>query len=79
MLRPTVRDAWRVALHRSLGSVAGVILVVLLAVSLPKELPLQVPAIVLGITTVLIAIHHGHPAPDGDGAHGHDRFVLLRP
>jgi uncharacterized membrane protein YccC len=29
---------------------------------LPKELPLQVPAIVLGITTVLIAIHHGHPA-----------------
>jgi uncharacterized membrane protein YccC len=62
MLQPFVRDAWRVALHRNLGSVAGVIMVVLLAPSLSKELPLQLPAIVLCITTVLIAIRHGHPA-----------------
>ena len=62
VLRPFVRDAWKVALHRSLGSIAGVILVVLLALTLPKELPLQVPAIVLGVATALIAIRHGHPA-----------------
>ena len=62
VLRPFVRDAWKVALHRSLGTVAGVLLVVALAAALPPGLPLQVPAIVLGAVTALIAIRHGHPA-----------------
>ncbi len=62
VLRPFVRDAWTVALHRSLGTVAGVLLVVALAAVLPPGLPLQVPAIVLGAVTALIAIRHGHPA-----------------
>jgi hypothetical protein len=62
VLRPFVRDAWKVALHRSLGTVAGVLLVVVLAAVLPPGLPLQVPAIVLGAVTALIAIRHGHPA-----------------
>lgn len=62
VLRPFVRDSWKVALHRSLGTVAGVLLVVSLAFILPKGLPLQVPAIVLAVVTVLIAIKRGHPA-----------------
>jgi hypothetical protein len=62
VLRPFVRDAWKVALHRSLGTVAGVVLVVALAAALPPGLPLQVPAILLGAVTALIAIRHGHPA-----------------
>lgn len=50
------------ALHRSLGSLAGVLLVVALAFVLPKTMPLQVPAISLGVITALNAIRHGHPA-----------------
>ncbi len=62
VLRPIVRDAWKVALHRSLGTIAGVLLVMVLALLLPKSLPLQGPAIVLGVITAMIAIRRGHPA-----------------
>ena len=62
VLRPFVRDAWKVALHRSLGTLAGVVLVMVLAVLLPKDLPLQFPAIAAGVITALIAIRRGHPA-----------------
>ena len=62
VLRPIVRDAWKVALHRSLGTIAGVLLVMVLALFLPKSLPLQGPAIVLGVITAMIAIRRGHPA-----------------
>lgn len=62
VLRPFVQDAWRVALHRSLGSLAGVLLVLVLAFILPPELPLQLPAIALGGTTALLAIRRCHPA-----------------
>ena len=62
VLRPFVRDAWKVALHRSLGTIAGVLLVMLLALLLPKTLPLQVPAVVLGVITAMVAIRRGHPA-----------------
>ena len=62
VLRPFVKDAWRVALHRSLGSFGGVLLVLLLAINLPAGWPLQVPAIAFGTTTALIATKHGHPA-----------------
>jgi hypothetical protein len=62
VLRPFVRDSWKVALHRSLGTVAGVLLVMVLALLLPKALPLQVPAIVVGVITAMIAIRRGHPA-----------------
>ena len=62
VLRPFVRDAWRVALHRSIGTLAGVLLVVALAGVLPQALPLQVPAVLLATLTVLIISRHGHPA-----------------
>ena len=62
VLRPFVRDAWKVALHRSLGTIAGVLLVMLLALLLPKSLPLQVPALAVGVITAMIAIRRGHPA-----------------
>lgn len=62
VLKPFVRDSWRVALHRSLGTLAGVVLVVLLALTLPPTLPLQVPAIALAVITATIAARHGHPA-----------------
>ena len=50
------------ALHRSLGTIAGVLLVMVLALLLPKSVPLQVPAVVLGAITAMIAIRRGHPA-----------------
>jgi uncharacterized membrane protein YccC len=62
VLRPFVRDAWKVALHRSLGTLVGVLLVMVLAVLLPKGLPLQLPAIAAGVITAMIAIRRGHPA-----------------
>lgn len=62
VLRPFVRDAWRVALHRSLGTLAGVALVIVLAPALPHSLPLQVPAIALAALTAAIAARQGHPA-----------------
>ncbi|WP_411867555.1 FUSC family protein [Vulcanococcus limneticus] len=62
VLRPFVRDAWRVALHRSLGTLAGVGLVILLAPLLPPTLPLQVPAIAMAAITAAIAARQGHPA-----------------
>ena len=62
VLRPFVRDAWRVALHRSLGTLAGVGLVILVAPALPHTLPLQVPAIALAAITAAIAARQGHPA-----------------
>lgn len=62
VLRPFVRDAWRVALHRSLGTMAGVALVILVARALPHTLPLQVPAIALAAITAAIVARKGHPA-----------------
>ena len=62
VLRPFVRDAWKVALHRSLGTIAGVLLVMVLALLLLKSLPLQVPAVVVAVITAMIAIRRGHPA-----------------
>ena len=62
VLRPFVRDGWSVALHRSIGTLAGVLLVVLLAPVLPHNLPLVGPAILLAAITALIAARHGHPA-----------------
>ena len=62
VLRPFVRDAWMVALHRSLGTLAGVLLVTLLAWLLPKTLPLPLLATLVGGLTALIAIRRGHPA-----------------
>jgi Fusaric acid resistance protein-like len=62
VLRPFVRDAWKVALHRSLGTLAGVLLVMALAGVLPQALPLQVPAVLLATLTVLIVSRRGHPA-----------------
>lgn len=62
VLRPFVRDVWTVALHRSLGTVAGVLLVMILAVLLPQALPLQLPAILAASITALIASRRGHPA-----------------
>jgi len=62
VLRPFVKDAWRGALHRALGTVAGVLLVVVLALTLPAAWPPQLPGIALGATTALIAARHGHPA-----------------
>lgn len=62
VLQPFVREAWRVALHRSLGTVTGVLLVMLLALGWPAHWPTLVPALVLGAVTALVAIKHGHPA-----------------
>jgi uncharacterized membrane protein YccC len=62
VLRPFVKEGWKPTLHRSLGTIAGVLLVHLLALALPPALPLQIPAIALGLVTVLVAIRHGHPA-----------------
>ena len=62
VLRPFVRDAWKVALHRSLGTVAGVLLVMVLAHLLPRSVPLQVPAVVVGVITAMIAMRRGQPA-----------------
>jgi len=62
VLRPFVKEGWKPTLHRSLGSIAGVLLVHLLALALPPALPLQIPAIAMGLVTVLVAIRHGHRA-----------------
>ena len=62
VLRPFVRDAWRVALHRSLGTLAGVVLVLALALALPHTVPLQIPAIALAALTAAVAARRGHPA-----------------
>jgi len=62
VLQPFVRDSWSVALHRSLGTFAGVVLVILLAHTWPPSLPLELPAIVAGVITVVIAVRHGHRA-----------------
>lgn len=62
VLRPFVRDAWRVALHRSLVTLAGVALVILVAPAVPHTQPLQVPAIALAAITAAIAVRKGHPA-----------------
>ncbi len=62
VLRPYVKDGWRVALHRSMGTMAGVLLVLLLGLLLPQAWPLQLPAVTLAAATALIAVKHGHPA-----------------
>lgn len=56
VLRPFVRDAWIVALHRSLGTLAGVLLVMGLALLLPSGLPLQLPATAGGVITITIVL-----------------------
>lgn len=62
VLQPFVRDSWAVALHRSLGTLAGVLLVLLIAVTLPRSVPLDLVAIATGVITVVIAVKHGHRA-----------------
>jgi uncharacterized membrane protein YccC len=62
VLQPFVRDSWSVALHRSLGTFAGVLVVILLAFTLPHSVPLQLPAIAAAVATVLIAAKRGHRA-----------------
>lgn len=62
VLQPFVRDSWTVALHRSLGTLAGVLLVLLMANTLPRGLPLDLPAIAAGVLTAVIAAKHGHRA-----------------
>lgn len=62
VLQPFVRESWKVALHRSLGTLAGVLLVITLAVALPQSVPLQLPAIAAAVLTVVIAIRRGHRA-----------------
>ncbi len=55
VLQPFVRDSCTVALHRrSLGTLAGVLLVLLMAVTLPRSVPLDLVAIVTGVITVLV-------------------------
>lgn len=62
VLKPFIRDSWRVALHRSLGTLAGVALVIALARILPHSLPIQIPAVAMAVITATIAARHGHPA-----------------
>lgn len=62
VLQPFVRESWKVALHRSLGTLAGVLLVIILAVGLPQTVPLQLPAFAAAVLTVVIAIRRGHRA-----------------
>lgn len=62
VMQPFVKDSWRVAVHRSLGTLAGVLLVIGLAFALPSNVPLQLPAIAAALITVLIAVKKGHRA-----------------
>lgn len=62
VIQPIIRESWSVALHRSLGTLAGVLLVMLLALTLPSTLPLVIPAVSTAVLTVLIAAKHGHRA-----------------
>ena len=62
VLQPFVRESWKVALHRSLGTLAGVLLVIILAVGLPQTVPLLLPAFAAAVLTVVIAIRRGHRA-----------------
>ena len=62
VLQPFIRDSWTVALHRSLGTLAGVLLVFLIANTLPRSVPLHLLAVTAGVITVLIATRHGHRA-----------------
>ena len=62
VLQPFVRDSWTVALHRSLGTLAGVLLVIGLAFALPRNVPLELPAVAAGVITVVIAVKKGHRA-----------------
>lgn len=62
VMQPFVKDSWNVALHRSLGTLAGVLLVIGLAFALPSSVPLQLPAIAAALITVLIAVKKGHRA-----------------
>lgn len=62
VLQPFVRDSWSVALHRSLGTFAGVLLVVLLAFTLPPSVPLKITAIAAAVATAVIAAKRGHRA-----------------
>ena len=62
VMQPFVTDSWSVALHRSLGTLAGVLLVIALAFTLPHSVPLQVPAIAAAVITVVIAAKKGHRA-----------------
>ena len=62
VMQPFVKDSWNLALHRSLGTLAGVLLVIGLAFALPSTVPLQLPAIAAALITVLIAVKKGHRA-----------------
>jgi len=62
VLRPHTRDGWKPALHRALGTIAGVLLVHALALALLPESLLRILAIVLGTGCALTALKKGHPA-----------------
>lgn len=62
VIRPFVKEGYTLALHRSLGTLAGVILVVAIAMVLPRFIPLQLPAIAAGVITALIAAKGAHRA-----------------
>ena len=62
VLRPHTRDGWKPALHRALGTIAGVLLVHGLALALLPEPVLRILAIALGTGCALTALRKGHPA-----------------
>jgi hypothetical protein len=62
VLRPHTREGWNPALHRALGTIAGVLLVHGLALALLPEALLRILAIVLGTGCALTALKKGHPA-----------------
>ena len=62
VVKPFVRDGWKVALHRTLGTLAGVVLVMGLGIVVPPAMPLEIPALLMATLTGLIAAKRGHPA-----------------
>lgn len=62
VLQPFVRESWTVAVHRCLGTLAGVLLVIAVGLLVPRGIPLELPAIAAGVLTVVIAARHGHRA-----------------
>jgi uncharacterized membrane protein YccC len=62
VLQPFVRDSWSVALHRSLGTFAGVLLVILLAYTILPTVPVKLAAVAAAVATAVIAAKGGHRA-----------------
>jgi hypothetical protein len=62
VIRPFVKEAWIFALHRSMGTIAGVLLVILIGIAFPASFPLPLLAITAGMITVVIVAKRGHRA-----------------